>query len=77
MLSRKVYLSGRQSVGGKLLENNVFISDTVYLFMDSRYLNGFMTTFYTYLHPTPLLGTGMVMAEPLPHSDAAEGRGCG
>jgi hypothetical protein len=50
--SGKAHLPGRQSVGGKLLEKNVFLSNTALLFLDSRYLNGLMTTFYTYLHPT-------------------------
>ena len=40
-------------IGGKLLEENVFLSDTASPFLDSRYLNGLVTTFYTYLHPTP------------------------
>jgi hypothetical protein len=31
----------------------VFLSDTALPFLDSRYLNGLVTTFYTYLHPTP------------------------
>ena len=53
MLSSKVHLSRWQSIGGKLLEENVFLSDTALPFLDSRYLNGLMTTFYTYLHPTP------------------------
>jgi hypothetical protein len=33
VLSEKVYLSRRQSVGGKLLENNVFLSDTALPFL--------------------------------------------
>jgi hypothetical protein len=45
MSSSKDYLSGRQVTGGKLLEKNVFLSETALPFLDSRYLNGLDTTF--------------------------------
>jgi hypothetical protein len=66
--SSKVHLPGREPVGSKLLNKNVFLRMRLHLFWTPRHPIGLMTTFYMYLHPIPT-GTH----EPANHEDHAVG----
>src|SRR3954467_2865283 len=54
MSSSKAHVPGRESADSKLLKEHVFSDNAAAPFLDSRHLISLMTTFYTYLHPTPI-----------------------